>query len=376
MTTTKERFDFRELRAWLGLWRTPGFGPAAFSRLLEALPGLADAVELPAAELERLGVDPKVAAGLADIDWSAVDADLRWLEADNHHLIRWGDPLYPPLLAEIGAAPPLLFVVGDPGHLSLPQLAMVGSRNPSAGGRDTAYDFAAHLAAAGLAITSGLALGIDTAVHRGALDGGGVTIAVTATGPDRIYPARNRDLAHAIAEHGALVTEFPTGTGVRADQFPRRNRIISGLSLGTLVVEASLRSGSLITARYALEQGREILAIPGSIHNPLSKGCHRLIRQGAKLVETAEDVLEELPPVEHMNTAPAVDDSTPQDEALDEEYQQVLAALGHDPVPVDLIVQRTGLTPGAVSSMLLVLELKGLVAAANGGRYARIGTRQ
>ncbi len=376
MTTTKERFDFRELRAWLGLWRTPGFGPAAFSRLLEALPGLADAVELPAAELERLGVDPKVAAGLADIDWSAVDADLRWLEADNHHLIRWGDPLYPPLLAEIGAAPPLLFVVGDPGHLSLPQLAMVGSRNPSAGGRDTAYDFAAHLAAAGLAITSGLALGIDTAVHRGALDGGGVTIAVTATGPDRIYPARNRDLAHAIAEHGALVTEFPTGTGVRADQFPRRNRIISGLSLGTLVVEASLRSGSLITARYALEQGREILAIPGSIHNPLSKGCHRLIRQGAKLVETAEDVLEELPPVEHMNTAPAVDDSTPQDEALDEEYQQVLAALGHDPVPVDLIVQRTGLTPGAVSSMLLVLELKGLVAAASGGRYARIGTRQ
>jgi DNA processing protein len=204
------------------------------------------------------------------------------------------DGRYPPLLREIPQAPPVLFVHGDPDCLRVPQLAMVGTRNPTPSGRETARQFAAHLAGAGMIITSGLALGIDAAAHQGALAGGGRTIAVMGTSLDRVYPAKHRDLARAIAERGALVSELPTGTPALAENFPRRNRLISGLALGVLVVEAALQSGSLITARLALDQGREVFAIPGSIHNPLAKGCHALIRQGAKLVETANDIVEEL----------------------------------------------------------------------------------
>lgn len=364
-----------EQRAWLALWRTKGIGPHTFASLFEQMGSLAPIFELPRSELERLGLRSDVIDALDAPPWDAVDADQRWLEGSfDRHLLTWADNRYPERLRDAPGAPPLLFVLGDPIWLQQPQIAIVGSRNPSAGGLQTGHDFARHLSQAGLLVTSGLALGIDTAVHEGALAADAGTVAVTATGLDRVYPARNRDLAHQIAQHGCLVSEFPPGTPVRSDQFPRRNRIISGLSLGTLVVEASLRSGSLITARYAMEQGREVFAIPGSIHNPLSKGCHALIREGAKLTETVDDILEEL----HWQTtaAPTTEQTSPTHEpeqVLDEDYQQLLDALGHDPVPIDTLLQRTGLTIAEVSSMLLVLELKGYVLAAAGGRYARTG---
>lgn len=253
---------------------------------------------------------------------------------------------------------------------------MVGSRNPSMSGSETAREFAYHLAASGLSITSGLAIGIDGASHAGALDANGITIAVTGTGLDRVYPASQHDLAHRIAEHGALVSEFPPQTPVRPGNFPRRNRIISGLCLGTLVVEAARQSGSLITARLATEQGREVFAIPGSIHNPLARGCHTLIRQGAKLVETANDVLEELAPLlrdlqpgpETCNKGHAV-----QQHELDQEYQLLLKCMGFDPAPIDLLIERSGLTAEVVSSMLILLELEGHVSSAPGGIYCRTG---
>lgn len=360
-----------EQRAWLALWRIKGIGPRTFADLYERLGSIAPIFDLPRSELERLGLRGDALNALATPPWDAVDADQRWLEGPDRHLLTWADDRYPTRLRDAPGAPPLLFVLGDPIWLQQPQLAIVGSRNPSAGGLQTGFEFAQHLSRAGLLVTSGLALGIDTAVHQGALEADAGTVAVTATGLDRVYPARNRDLAHRIAHHGCLVSEFPPGTPVRSDQFPRRNRIISGLSLGTLVVEASLRSGSLITARYAMEQGREVFAIPGSIHNPLSKGCHALIRQGAKLTETVDDILEELrwqasafePPAEAAEPEPS----------LDADYQRLLDALGHDPVPIDSLLQRTGLTTAELSSMLLVLELKGYVTAAAGGRYARTG---
>jgi DNA processing protein len=253
------------------------------------------------------------------------------------------------------------------------QLAMVGSRNPTPGGVRTATDFAAHLARAGLVITSGLALGIDAASHAGALEAGQPTIAVMGTGLDRVYPGSHRELAHRIAEQGALVSEFPVGSQPRPENFPRRNRIISGLSLGTLVVEAASRSGSLISARCAADQGREVFAIPGSIHNPLARGCHALIRQGAKLVETAGDVVNELGALALAGTLQEVaNPAAAEAPALDPEYATLLDAIGFDPVPVDVLVATCGLTPAEVSSMLLQLELRGFVASSPGGLYNRL----
>jgi len=363
-----------ELRAWLALWRLPGIGPRSFSDLLERYGRIAPLFALPRQEQERLGLRAETLEALAAPPWDAAEADLRWLQGGTgRHLLLCTDPEYPQALRDAPGAPPLLFALGDIAQLQRPQLAVVGSRNPTAGGLQTAEEFAYCLAQAGLVITSGLALGIDAAAHRGALRAGAATVAVTATGLDRVYPARHRELAHAIAEQGCLVSEFPPGTPVRSEQFPRRNRIISGLSLGTLVVEASLRSGSLITARYALEQGREIFAIPGSIHNPLSKGCHALIRQGAKLTETVDDVLEELHWQAEQAVPPAPEAAAADDDALDTDYQRLLEALGYDPVPLEVLLQRTGLTPAELSSMLLVLELKGYVTASAGGRYQRTG---
>lgn len=318
---------------------------------------------------------------LAAPDWTQIERGLAWLERPDNHLISLSDPDYPPLLREIDHPPPLLFVHGDPASLRAPQIAIVGARNPSLGGRDTARQFAAHLAGSGIVITSGLALGVDAEAHRGALAAPGRTIAVMGTGLDRIYPARHRELAHAIAEGGALVSEFPLGTPALAGHFPRRNRIISGLSLGTLVVEAALQSGSLITARLAVEQGREVFAIPGSIHNPLARGCHALIRQGAKLVETAADILEELGSLARVaiqaeieRPSPAAPE-LPAASELDEDYRLLLEHLGHEPVSIDLLVDRCGLTAEVVSSMLLILELQGYVAAAPGGLYSRLKTK-
>ncbi|NHZ69869.1 MAG: DNA-protecting protein DprA, partial [Thermotogales bacterium] len=289
------------------------------------------------------------------------------------------DPGYPALLKEIPDPPALLFVHGDPDYLNQPQLAVVGSRNPSHDGAALAREFSAHLASSGLTITSGLATGIDGAAHQGALQAGGGTVAVTGTGLDRVYPAKHRQLAHQIAENGALVSEFPPGTLPLPENFPRRNRIISGLSLGTLVVEAALRSGSLITAHAALEQGREVFAIPGSIHNPLARGCHALIREGAKLVETGDHILEELASLVTLCLSQANDGVTPKSAAgisenpanLDAEYFNLLDLMGYEPVSVDQLVQRSGLTPEQVSSMLLLLELENHVNSSPGGRYSR-----
>jgi len=367
------------VRDWLVLWRLPGIGPRRFAHALAAFGS--PAAFLAASESQRRAAglpEPICTADReADTARTGADADLRWAGEDGHHILTLRDPRYPRQLAELADPPPVLFVTGDPAWLTTPQLAIVGARHASAGGLDNAHAFARYLGAAGLTITSGLAVGIDGAAHRGALDGGGGTVAVTATGPDRVYPARHAALAREILAQGALVTELPTGVGVQRDQFQRRNRLISGLALGVLVVEAGVRSGSLGTARHALEQGREVLAIPGSIHNPVARGCHALIREGAKLVEAAGDVLEELPPLEHdaPDTVPPEAAPAEAETALDPAYDGLLEALGHDPVPFDTLLQRTALTPDALSSMLLRLELKGLVTAGEGGRYARSGSR-
>jgi DNA processing protein len=306
-------------------------------------------------------------------DWKRVEQDLVWLERPGNSLVCFDSAHYPPLLRQIEAPPPVLFVHGDPACLRAHQIAIVGTRRPTPAGCETARDFAAYLASTGIVITSGLALGVDAEAHRGALLAQGLTIAVMGTGPDRIYPAKHRELAYAIAEKGALVSELPPGTPPLAENFPRRNRIISGLSLGTLVVEAASRSGSLITARFAAEHGREVFAIPGSIHNAMAKGCHSLIRQGAKLVETAADILEELGALAMaVNNDQPTQTALPLPTDLDEDYRRLLDCLGHEPATIDLLVERCGLTAEAVSSMLLILELQGYVAAAPGGLYSRL----
>jgi DNA processing protein len=360
---------------WLALLHTPGLGSRGINRLLGFCGG--DPRPLFGAQHPaHNGLRPESVAWLRAPDWDRVERDLRWLEGDDRTLLTLRDARYPALLKEIEDPPPLLFVQGDPTILAMAQLAIVGSRNPTPSGQQTAMDFARFLARAGLVISSGLAAGIDGAAHLGALQTTTPTLAVTGTGLDRVYPARHRDLAHRIAEQGALVSELPPGTPPLPANFPRRNRIISGLSIGTLVVEAAQKSGSLITARLATEQGREVFAIPGSIHNPLARGCHALIRQGAKLVETAEDILEELGPLLGSLVAaspPPADPLEPEPRKWDQEYQQLMAALDFDPAPVDLLIQRSGLTADAVSSMLLLLELEGFVSAAPGGRYSRTG---
>ena len=366
--------DEEDRRYWLALQHVPGLGSRSVSRLLGETGS-------PRALFERalqgaLDLKPESLAWLRSPDWSAISGGLAWLEQPNHYLIPIGDPRYPDLLTRIADPPPLLFLKGDPALLSNPQIAIVGSRNPSHSGRQTAREFGCYLAATGIGITSGLATGIDSAGHEGALDANGITIAVAATGLDRVYPARHRKLAHRIAEQGALVSEFPPGTPARRHHFPLRNRIISGLSLGTLVVEAAKRSGSLITARQAAEQGREVFAIPGSIHNPLARGCHALIRQGAKLVETAQDVIEELGPMlSHVRPPPHSETPSPSDRPpeWDEEYELLLGGMEYEPLHIDLLIQRTGLTAESVSSMLLLLELEGYVSPSPGGRYCLTG---
>jgi DNA processing protein len=365
---------------WLALHRAPGIGNRGCLKLLSEFDSPATIFEAGADQLRSIGLRPESIDYLANPDWEAVDRDLEWLAQPGNDIMTCQDPDYPVLLKEVSDPPALLFIHGDPDYLSQPQLAIVGSRNPSHDGRSLAAEFAAHLACCGLTITSGLASGIDAASHHGALRAGGGTVAVTGTGLDRVYPARHRELAHQIAENGTLVSEFPPGTGPLAANFPRRNRIISGLSLGTLVVEAALRSGSLITARAALEQGREVFAIPGSIHNPLTRGCHALIREGAKLVETGEHILEELAPLislalSQADKKPVTDQPSGNNQEttkLAGEYLQLLDFMCYQPVSIDQLVERSGLTPEQVSSMLLVLELEDHIVGGAGGRYTRI----
>ena len=296
-----------------------------------------------------------------------------WLSQPNHHCIAGTDAGYPDLLADLPDAPQKLFIKGDTDALQLPCLAIVGSRNPTQGGRDNAFRFARHLARTGFCIVSGLAEGIDAAAHEGALDAGGATIAVLGHGPDQIYPAANKALAGRIAAAGAIVTEYPPGTPPQRFHFPQRNRIISGLSLGTLVVEAAARSGSLITARLAGDQGREVFAIPGSIHNPMARGCHQLIRQGAKLVESADDILSELSSLVGalMQNEPETNLPEAQNER-DEDYVRLLQIMGFDPQTPDELARKSTLTIDQVSSMLLILELEGEVEALPGGRFSRL----
>ena len=364
------------LKRWLALYHTPGVGAVTFHQLLEAFPNLQELPHTDPGVLHKLGLSQKAINALQQPDTSAVMHDLEWQDKPGNRIMTCHDPDYPILLLQIASPPPLLYIHGHSDILSEPLLAMVGSRNPSASGARTATDFARHLSAAGLVISSGLALGIDAACHQGALDAGAPTVAVMGTGLDRVYPARHRDLARQIAEQGALVSEFPIGTAPRAENFPRRNRIISGLSLGTLVVEAAIRSGSLITARYAGDQGREVFAIPGSIHNPLARGCHHLIRQGAKLVETAQDVIDELGmladscyPTDPATVGAEVPDESPK---LDPEYQQLIDFIGFDDTSIDQLVCSCGLTPAEVSSMLLQLEMSGYIASSHGGTYNRL----
>jgi DNA processing protein len=305
-------------------------------------------------------------------DAARIDADLRWLDATGCTLLAACDPRYPEALRQSPGAPGVLFVLGSVEALSEPQLSMVGSRNPTAGGRATAREFAAFFARAGMTITSGLALGIDAACHEGALSAAGLTIAVVGHGLDDVYPREHKALAARIEASGALVSEFPPGVRPLREHFPRRNRIIAGLSAGTLVVEAARESGSLITARLAGDAGREVFAIPGSIHNPLVRGCHQLIRQGAKLVECAEDVLNELKISlsDQLLAAPAK--GSQKKSLLDKEYKILLDALAFEPASVDSLIERTGMNSESIASMLLILELDGHVAPHPGGRYSRM----
>ena len=359
------------LRARAVLARTPALSCADLTTLLAAAGGEPERA-LAASMVRAARLPPAARAFMTAPTESAIADDLSWLERSGARILLCTDPEYPPLLLQIAAPPAALYVLGSIAALSSPQLAMVGSRSPTSPGRATAHEFAAWFARAGLTVTSGLAVGIDAASHEGALAGGGHTVAVCGTGLEQVYPAEHQGLAQRIAAHGALVSEFPPGTPLARANFPRRNRIISGLCVGTLVVEAARHSGSLITARLAVESGREVFAIPGSIHSPLSRGCHQLIRQGAKLVEEAADVLSELQisvPKEPLTAQLA---APPKPRVLDKEYEMLLDALGFEPATIDTLVARTHLPGESVASMLLILELEGRVAPLPGGRYGRI----
>jgi DNA processing protein len=363
---------------WLALIRAPGIGSGNIHKLLRHFGSIADIFSASASHLHAAGLKPDICEAILHPDETLLISDSTWLEEPDHYLIPWGNPDYPALLSKIPGPPAALFLKGNPELLKLPQLAIVGSRNPTSGGRQNATQFAKYLASCGLGICSGMATGIDTASHVGALQAGGFTIAVVATGLDRVYPATNRELAHTIASEGLLVSEFPPGTGPNAGHFPSRNRIISGLSVGTLVVEAALRSGSLITARLAAEQGREVFAIPGSIHNPLARGCHGLIRQGVKLVETAEHILEELSPLlaeykqrDEIDASGDGEQRLDQPPPLDDAYLSLLDQIGYDPLTIDELIHKSRLTPEAVSSMILILELQGYIESLPGNRTCR-----
>jgi DNA processing protein len=354
--------DHREAWASLSLRALPH---AAMVALLRAFDSPENVLAATRAQLSAVVPDTLVTRLLAPPAQETLARTSAWLAAPGHDVVAWDDTDYPRALLELGYAPPVLFFVGRRELLNRPALAIVGSRNATAQGLDNARNFARALAEAGLTIVSGLALGIDAAAHEGALGRAGSTLAVVGTGLDRVYPARHRALAHRIADEGGLLSEFPPGTPPRENNFPRRNRLISGLAKGVLVVEAAQKSGSLITARYAGEQGREVFAIPGSIHSPLAKGCHKLIREGAKLVETAQDILEEL------GMAAQATGDLQSASGAPISASALLAALADDPVDIDTLVARTGLAAHAVTAELTELELAGIVASLPGGRWQR-----
>lgn len=360
-----------EPSAWLALSLARGLSPAMVRHLLARFGSPAAVLAQSAASLQAIVSAKEAGAILAEQDSPRVQAALAWLEAPDNHLVTLADEDYPRTLLEIGDPPPLFYLKGRRELLGAAALAIVGSRNATPQGLKNAEQFAESLSAAGLTIVSGLALGIDAAAHRGGLRGRGSSIAVVGTGLDIVYPARNRELAHLLAEKGAIVSEFALGTPGVAANFPRRNRIISGLARGCLVVEAAIASGSLITARLAGEQGRDVFAIPGSIHSPLAKGCHLLIKQGAKLAEAAADILDELGLAQQPRTLGA--SGEPDVPLQADPDDSVLANLGHDPVNIDELMARTGLTADKLSARLMELEIQGLVASLPGGKFQRLG---
>ena len=378
-------------RDWLVLIHAPSFGGAKLIDAIESFGSASALASASARELRKYGLKEETIAGITHPDQNVIENAQQWLSHKRHHLLCWDSDDYPVLLRRITGPPAALFVDGDPGCLWQPQIAVIGSRNPTTGGLDHARDFATTLAHMGMTITSGLASGIDTAAHRAALAAGAQTIAVNGTGLDIIYPASSREVGEQIPTQGAMVSELPLGSQALRQHFPARNRIISGLSLAVLVIEAGLNSGTLITARKAAEQGRDVFALPGSLNNPMAKGCHRLIREGARLVETASDILQELGPVAaelkmeiqqrlafHDKTTEAAQRTgatspKPPSAGLldDEDYKAIWEVLSFDPKPVDSIIEQSGLSAREVSSMLLMMELKGMVKKSVDGRFFR-----
>ena len=356
------------VEAWASLQLLPGVSARVLAGLLKALGGPKEVRGASRASLAKLVPAELAAAIERGPEPALLERTLSWIAKPGHALVAWDDADYPRALLTISDPPPAFYYCGRHEFLNRPSIAIVGSRNATPQGMDNAESFAVALSGAGFTIVSGLALGIDTAAHRGGLGAGGSSIAVIGTGPDRIYPAANRDLGHRLAAEGGLLSEFPLGTPPLPANFPRRNRLLSGLSRGVLVVEATLASGSLITARFAAEQGREVFAVPGSIHSPFSKGSHRLIKDGAKLVETAHDVLEELGAVA---PAGAAGTRAPAPH-IQGDAGRVLEALGHDPAGVDALIARTGLAVGAVSVALVELELSGRITVLPGGKFERV----
>ena len=370
-----------ELQGWLAIGRVGCCNARAVLRALDAfgcVGGLLDAGER---ELLKLGFSRTAAARLQHIDWDVVRRDRETLARIGASIVPIGTSSYPMRLAAIASPPPVLYCRGDPRVLDTPQIAVVGSRSATRGGLDRAKALARELATCGLVITSGLARGIDAAAHRGALDAGAPSVAVLATGPDRVYPRTNYGLARELQESGALITERVPGTPPLPGNFPRRNRLISGLGLGVIVVEASMHSGSLITARFAADEGREVFAVPGSVDNVLSRGCHALIRDGATLVESVTDVLDEIAYLGGLSVPPARASfatsagGADAGKCLDEPERDVLSAIGYDPVALDQIVGHTGLTAGRLAAILATLEIDGWIEAVPGGRYVRRGRR-
>lgn len=361
------------LTHWLRLTLIPGIGGQTQRKLLSAF-GLPDAVFSAGSAALRAVVGEKSAGLLLDTNNDAeIASAIAWANGEHQHIVTLADSEYPQALLETADPPTLLYVRGQLELLNQPTIAIVGTRNPTPQGLRNAQAFAATLAEAGFVVASGLALGVDAAAHRGALSVDGKTVAFIGTGIDRIYPARNRELAHEIGTDGAIVSEFPMGTPVLASNFPRRNRLISGVSRAVLVVEAATESGSLITARLAAEQGRDVYAIPGSIHSPQSRGCHQLIKQGAKLVDSAQDILEEyhgIKPCERPIAPPVINQGTvpPSDE-------RILDQMGYESCCLDELLIRTGMSADALSVILLQLELEGHVAMLPGNRFQRMATR-
>lgn len=368
-----EVFQGSNLPYLLALLRVPGCGPRTLARLFDYTHSPELVFKLPAAELSSLGLRSDAVASIEKPAWARVERDLRWLEKKNNHLVTFSSRHYPPLLKQISDPPPVLYVRGEKQCLTGLQLGVVGSRRATADGLRLAREFSMGLTACGLTVTSGLALGIDSASHSGALQAEGRTIAVLGNGLQSVYPRRNAGLAESICEAGALVSEFPLEYKPLASNFPRRNRIISGMTIGILVVEAAIKSGSLITAHCAIEQGRDVFAIPGAIRNPMVRGCHLLIREGAKLVEQVEDITEEIGPLLHVGLVPAIKSTDAQQltKGLDADAKLLLDNIGYLPVTVDELVETTGLPADATAVTLLNLELGDLIESMPGAKYIR-----